>query len=368
MQVADRTPSARDTGSLDAAVHGSPPRTLFAVTVDVEADDEWRSTGAPEYRGIGALPRLQELCDRYQVWPTYLVTFDVASDPDSAEILRELASTGRCEIGAHMHPWRTPPLYAPLDCETGYRPYLYDYPDEVQAEKMANLTHCIEDVFQRPITSYRAGRWGIDAHGCDLLEGHGYVVDTSVTPLRNRRRQLGYPGGAAGPDFLRAPSVPYHPSESDVTVPGGRALLEIPVSSGVLGAAPGRSWHMRLVQVCGSSGMPGETALKLLRKTRAVRVVDLTVARNEEREMVALAGRLLTEQGPVLNMAFHSSELVEGASPAVVTSEDAARMWRRIEAIMGVARSSRGAVSSGLTGCAAALIHGESRTPASRMS
>lgn len=347
----------KHAGSLTA------PRS-FVITVDVEADNEWEFTDAPPtYRGITALPRLQRLCDRYQVQPTYLVTFDVACDPDSAKILRELAADGRCEIGAHMHPWRTPPFYPELDCDTGYRPYLYDYPEEIQAQKMATLTRCLEDVFQRPITSHRAGRWGIDAFGCDLLEEHGYVVDTSVTPLLNRRRQSGFVGGSAGPDYLNAPSAPYHPSRDDVSVPGGRKLLEIPTSVGSVCPVIGRVWRESLVRRLGGAGFAGEAAMRLLQKMKVLRVVSLNPAHSGQRDMHTIVERGTAIRNPVVNMAFHSSELVSGASPSVMTEADVSRVWSGIGTVLDAAVSFEQLPSSGVTTTALGLIQSEVEEP-----
>jgi len=59
--------------------------TRMLMGVDTEADDQWSSAGRETLtlRNIAELPRLQALCDRYGVRPTYLVTYEVAADPES---------------------------------------------------------------------------------------------------------------------------------------------------------------------------------------------------------------------------------------------------------------------------------------------
>ena len=91
--------------------------TRVLLGIDTEADDQWSAAGRDKLtlRNIAELPRLQKLCDQYGVRPTYLITYEVATDPESRSILRGLAKEGRCEIGSHhlcllfIHP-RAPNL------------------------------------------------------------------------------------------------------------------------------------------------------------------------------------------------------------------------------------------------------------------
>jgi len=347
-------PTTGNTESGEELCVGRNPDTFFAVTIDVEADNEWGDTGDPTYWGIASLPRFQQLCDGCGIHPTYLVTFDVASHHESAEVLRDLASDGNCEIGAHMHPWRTPPFSAHLDSNTSYHPYLYDYSPDLQARKMQTLTHCLEDVFQRPMTSHRAGRWGIDAYGCDLLEENGYIVDTSVAPLRDHRSQLGHPGGAEGPSFMAAPAEPYHPSHSDVSARGRRKLFEIPASTCAVG--PGMPWNVGLVRAVGALPFAARTGLRFLRRIFCVRVIAFNPARHGLVELQALIECLLAQERSVLNMAFHSSELIPGASPAVPTATHAERVWKSLEVVLGRVEASDSIHSCGLTPAALTLM------------
>ena len=85
--------------------------TRVLLGVDTEADNQWDAAARenPTMRNIAELPRLQSLCDEYGVRPTYVVTYEVATDPESRAVLGNLAATGRSEIGTHHHPWTTPP-------------------------------------------------------------------------------------------------------------------------------------------------------------------------------------------------------------------------------------------------------------------
>ena len=238
---------------MSSSVNGCPG-TVFLVTIDVEADNEWARPSRPTYDSIQVLPAFQRLCDRYGIKPTYLVTYDVAADSNSSSVLLELLEEGNCEIGAHMHGWRTPPFYPPLDSDSSCHPYLYDYPPHVQTQKLGVLTEHLAATFGVAITSHRAGRWGIDARGLSLLQANNYLVDSSVAPLRSWADHKGDPGGKRGPSFLQAPTRLYRPAIDDVERRGERDILEIPVSVRVLGLLTGFHGQRELASLLSGNG------------------------------------------------------------------------------------------------------------------
>jgi len=303
----------------------------FVATIDVEADNEWEPRAEPTYNNIRALRGFQQLCDRYGVQPTYLVTYGVAAHNDSVALLRELLQDGNCEIGAHTHGWRTPPFYPPLDGDTLCQAYLYEYPDKVQADKVATLTDHLEQVFQVKMTSHRAGRWGIDAHILSLLAANGYEVDTSVAPLRSTQYKHGVPGGQGGPDFTKAPLQPYYPASNDICRYGNSEILEVPVSIRIFSPALGVNWGRWLTGLFGGDGFVKRKIRGIVRGVRVAERVSLNPAVNRTRDMIRLVAELIRANEPVLNMAFHSSELIAGGSPNVVNSCDEERVWRALE-------------------------------------
>jgi hypothetical protein len=81
------------------------------VGIDTEGDNQWDAAARARqtFDNIYALPRLHALFARHGVRPTYVITYPVAKDPRSADVLRQLLAGGDCEIGAHHHAWETPP-------------------------------------------------------------------------------------------------------------------------------------------------------------------------------------------------------------------------------------------------------------------
>ena len=57
-----------------------------------------------------------------------------------------------------------------------------DYPPDVEAAKLRDLTELFSRTFGRSPTSFRAGRFGIGPHSIPILEELGYLVESSVTP------------------------------------------------------------------------------------------------------------------------------------------------------------------------------------------
>ena len=61
-------------------------------------------------------------------------------------------------------------------------------------EKVKVLTRELEDTFNTPIVSHRAGRWSFNAAYARILVDYGYRVDCSVTPHVSWASILGDPG------------------------------------------------------------------------------------------------------------------------------------------------------------------------------
>src|SRR5215470_19803159 len=74
------------------------PATLFIV-VDTEEEFDWSRPFARENTSVSAirqLPVLQTLLDRFQLRPTYVIDYPVATSPTSAPVIRDLYESRRC--------------------------------------------------------------------------------------------------------------------------------------------------------------------------------------------------------------------------------------------------------------------------------
>ena len=93
------------------AVDDGPPRII--VMVDTEEEFDWTApfdraaTGVEHMRRIA---ELQEVFDAHGVRPVYDIDYPIADQAVSIDALAPIVADGRAFIGAHLHPWVTPPF------------------------------------------------------------------------------------------------------------------------------------------------------------------------------------------------------------------------------------------------------------------
>lgn len=293
------------------------------ITIDTEADDQWDPVRRLELgvRNVATLPRFQALCERYGFRPTYLTTWQVATQPSSAETLGQLARAGRCELGTHLHAWSTPPYERDLADEMRDPFYAYEVPPERMRAKLQSVHDAVTRCAGAPPTSYRAGRWGMDVVQVRALAELGYRIDSSVTPGVSWAGHPGRAGGAGGPDYRTAPSRPFALDERVFPRPGSSPVLELPVTI----ARPLGRLLERVPPV--ASRFPPwrrleRTLTRWVRPTRRSRAASL-----------ALTVSLLERAGhDAIVFVLHSSELAPGTSPIFPTERDHRRLFHVLEA------------------------------------
>lgn len=269
--------------------------------IDTEGDNQWDAAARANqtFENIYALPRLHALFARHGVRPTYVITYPVARDPRSADVLRALLARGDCEVGAHHHAWETPPC---TEEDVRRHPYASWLPREQFEQQLDTLTSAIERaVGVRPV-SYRSGRFGFSADHVSALERAGYLVESSVAPLF-------YEAHKGGPEFVEAPLRPYFLAYDCAVRPGSSHVLEIPVSAGLNRRLP------RAMQFAYARAPKPYTTKRLLRALGIVRMRWLRPSWSPLEDMIALARDLARANEPVLNLLFHSSEAIVGGSP-----------------------------------------------------
>lgn len=305
-------------------------RPAILIGIDTEGDDQWSARGREriEVRNAERLPDLQRLFEAHGARPTYVVTWEMATRPESRAILRDLARGGRCEVGAHLHPWSSPP-FRPEDLAN--HTYPHNLPLPLLERQLTELTQAIEaELGVRP-TTYRAGRNGFDGRSLPILERLGYRVDTSVDPLFNETRKRGM-------SFAGAPLFPYFPDPADVRRPGRSSVLEVPISAATL------PWLPKPLEALYASlpPLPWRGAVKRL----GLRPVWLRPSYSSLPDLRAFADALAARRAPCFNVIFHSSELLPGGSPYTPDEtsvrrflDDLARLLERLVELGGVGRT-----------------------------
>jgi hypothetical protein len=307
--------------------------TMFVITIDTEPDNEWARPRVHTTENSRFVPRFQELSIRYGFKVTWLLTMEMAQDPVLTDYLLPRMRAGECEIGAHLHPWNTPPDVDLTEDDARHQPFPCEYPPEVQRQKLTTLMDTIERAYDERPVSYKAGRWGIDETHAGILNDLGIRSDTSICPGVDWGRVMGSPQGKGGPDFTRAPLIPYQPSPTDICVPGSMDLWEIPptiVYSGMLGrysqAIRRLYWSHRKVRRIFDRARLGVWWLRPY--------PTMTVKR-----LIRVAKLAQSYGVPVLNLTFHSSEMMPGGSPFNKTEEAIDNLYVRLEGLYAYLQS-----------------------------
>jgi hypothetical protein len=321
--AANISPPLADNGSLLApderqlaAFPAGPP--ILIVAVDTEAEFDWSGPFLRTQTSVANIQNqrlAQEIFDRFGVRPVYLVDYAVATRPEAYVALCEIAQSGRCEIGAHLHPWITPPLSEPLNDRNSFSQNLVP---SLQQEKLARLTEAIIANFAvRPVT-YRAGRLGVGEEIAEILAALGYRIDMSVLPGIDLRR-------LHGPDFCGGFDRPYW-------FGGGAPLLEIPATSGFTGLFTSllpKAFHPRLY-----AALSRFDKLSLRGLFAQLGLLEWTPPSPEGvaiAELRRLTRALLARGNRTFVFSYHSSTLLPGSTRYVRSPSELSGFLRRIE-------------------------------------
>ncbi|HEY8154135.1 MAG TPA: hypothetical protein VII72_08420 [Myxococcota bacterium] len=307
-----------------------PPAVKLLVSIDTE-EDNWR----PVREGITLenlreLPRLHRFLRELGLRPTYFVDHPVASTPWTLEVLRGIAGEGGGEIGAHLHPWNTPPLREEF---TEANTMLRNLPPDLQRAKLETLREALRAVSGRPPTSFRAGRFGLGRETVAALIETGFDVDSSVTPF------VSWAAYGGGSDFDGAPIDCYRldgRGDPRIPAPAGR-LREVPLSCGFTRRPFARvaGLYRRLT----SEPLRRIPLASLATRAGLVRRVIGSPETNPVHDLLALARCLLGEGARFLHVFFHSPSLLPGLSPFVQNEGDRERFYRSVaQLVEGLAR------------------------------
>jgi hypothetical protein len=314
-------------------------RPALVVTIDTEEEGLWtnrfRATGNT-CRNIDRLPRIHSVFRRLGVKPTYLVDYPVAVDEAASGVLRDLVADERGELGAHLHPWCTPPFYPNgMEVRQSFPHQLAPWQQEA---KLGELCAAIERAFGVRPTSYRAGRWGIDHTTVPVLERLGIFVDSSVHTLWWEREE-------GGPNHARAPQAFYRLAYADACCAGASAVFEVPANHILVGPL------RRLEGVF--SRLPPMPGLRWLMEQAGLR--SLNPEEHSLRSLIAVVETMVARALPVLNVTFHSSVALPGASPYVRDERELDAFVARLAALLEHALSRHRALPMGLSAVPAYL-------------
>jgi hypothetical protein len=294
----------------------------FFITIDTEEDD-WGAYRTSNFsvENIAQIPRLQSLFDRYGAVPTYLLTYPVVTNDSARGVFRDILARERCEIGAHCHPWNTPPFEELINARHSM---LCNLPSDTVARKIELLKSEITQALGVVPISFRSGRWGFGPHVAAALQQFGFRVDTSVTPFVDWSVY-------EGPDYRVAPLCKYRFNASDIQtpVPNG-SLLEVPATIGFLQ----QNYELCRRVIGWRAATSRLHMIGILERAGLVNLRWLSPELSTGKEMVRLAKTSLARGCSYLNMTLHSTTLLPGKSPYVRTEEDLETFLGHIELLL----------------------------------
>ena len=312
------------------------PPTLLVV-VDTEEEFDWSAPPNPENRSVSnvqSLPMLQAIFERHGVVPAYVVDHPVAGSPEAVSVLKRYADAGACEIGAHLHPWVTPPVEEILDA---WHAFAGNLPPDLERRKLETLTTVIRDAFGHSPQIFKAGAYGIGTHTARALADLGYRVDSSVVPFTNFTAM-------GGPNFEDWTSQPFETTEG---------IVELPLSTGFAGqfSAWGQRVFPALLAPLGRAlHLPGIAArLALMERLR------LSPEGHSLLDMVRLTRASLARGERLFMMTLHSSSLLPGATAYVGTEAERDAFLSRIDDYLRYFHQTLGGRSGTVSGIAASL-------------
>lgn len=308
-------------------------KVYLVITIDCECDksDDWTSSCPITFTSITeGLPNiLHPLFNKYGAIPTYLLSNEVMEDKAAVETLKALE--GCYEYGTHLHadyvgPNKRYDEYSGTMTED----FQKDYPPEIEEAKLKNLTRLFEQKIGYSPKSFRAGKFGISEHTISILERLGYLVDTSVTPY------LLWWNNVSLVDFLKASNLPYYPVSQGI----GHKVLEVPITieTNFLNKALYKKVFPFLIQ-------PSvyRFSFRVINKLLPCRWLR-PFPHYSSQEMIDISEKVIRKNKGrmvVLNMMFHSTEVMPGKSPYIKSQDDQANFLDRIEGYFKYCRDRR---------------------------
>lgn len=288
-----------------------PPARLFAerarltvseswvptltVVIDTEEEFDWSAPFDPLSRSvanIAEMPLAQSIFDRHSVVPAYVIDHPVVSSEAAVSVLREIEAEGRCEIGAHLHPWVNSP-------ESEHRGNRFSYPGNLprsmEFQKLKTLTDLITAQFSHSPIIYKAGRYGVGPATEEILCELGYKIDVSVVPFTDFSRGF-------GPDFSEFDTSPFLTH---------RGIIELPLTVGFAGSL----WHVGRPAYALLNAMSAVRAPGIASRLGLLERIRLSPEGHTLEEMKRLTRALLARGERLFMMTCHSSSFLPGGSP-----------------------------------------------------
>lgn len=320
------------------------PPQLFVI-VDTEEEFDWRapfSRANTSVRAMRHVDRLQNVLSARHIVPTYVVDFPIASQADGYAPLKAFADQGLARIGAHLHPWVTPPFSEEVNRRNSFGCCLGE---ALETEKIRVLASRIAESFGHYPTVYKAGRYGFGPTTASALEALGFTIDVSVNPRMDYSSE-------GGPSFDQFDTTPFFFGSR-------RRLLEIPCSTDYTGVAGPLAPELH--RMLSRPSLEWTRVVGVMSRLHVVNKIMLSPEGSTLEEMKALSRSLLRRGVRTFSLTLHSPSVEPGCTPYVRTTEDLGQFLDRIAAYCDFFLGELGGVASTPEGFLASLASRQER-------
>jgi len=296
---------------------------IFLITIDTEEEWDWSGPfPTPPYstENISYIHEFQDLCQSLSVIPTYFVDYAIVEKKENCAILNDYFKKRLCDIGAHLHPWCTPPVTEEINTHNSF---IINLPIPLVQQKLRKLTDIIKERFGAHPFSFRSGRWGMNGKILRLLANHGYQVDSSIRPFY-RDQDFSYDNALLHP---------YYPDFHNCLAQGSqRSLLEIPATAGF-----NLSWFQfsnKLHRLLSSPKIAKLHVIGILWRLKLLRKIAITPEGYTAKDICRCIDMNIRNGNRVINLFFHSSDLRPGSTAYVTTPQDKQHFFKTIENVV----------------------------------
>ena len=300
-----------------ALARDSAPRLL--VVIHTEEEFDWGRPFDPNATGVrhmAHLHRAHDLFRKHGVRPTYVIDYPIADQQDAWGQLKPWADAGQAEIGAHCHPWVSPPLEETVNRHNSYPGNL---PHALEAAKLRVLTEHIEqNIGQRP-TAYLAGRYGFGPHTAEILGELGYQADISPAPPLDFSAD-------GGPDYTHLGTTPFWFGKQ-------QRLLCLPGSGAYVGAIShlGRRLAPRINRAATHPGLRWARLPGILSRLKLLDRLRLSPEGYRFEYQRRLTSALMAAGQRVFVYSFHSPSVMPGCTPYVSSDAELRHFLERCD-------------------------------------
>ena len=277
-------------------------KVYLIISVDTECDKDknWNVPHPISFKNIAEQQNtLFPLFKKHSIKPTYLLSPEVINDKSSVDFFLE--NDHWIELGTHLHVEFIPPLENLSSTNTnGIQGNLKK---EIEFEKLTNLTKLFKEKFEYSPTSFRSGRFGSSDYTTTFLSELGYEVDSSILPYTTKTFKNHHI------DSWNKTVIPYwEPFQN-------KRLLQVPLTL-INPEYDNLPWFLKL-----GIGKVNSISKKIADKLGySLKTKWLRPYREEEKGLIEIADYVINHSFKnvdfaVLNIMFHSNEILPKASP-----------------------------------------------------